>query len=194
MNVSDKFKPSFDSAVAYIEKMRKDKDIGIFVEWLLNTKINPYGFLPEKWAGWLTCAEGFESLVHHIHHAAVDDGEMEFITVNDEPRIVFVHRSESYFRAAALSSTEQQLEKQDKEFAEKHNKSFKPYKIKFLDIEINDFGKLYDEYRKKDLKRCFMWDAKLEGLDFAIKHYTKDYPDIFEESWVNEFNRKGKNK
>lgn len=37
MNVVDKFKPSFDSAVAYIEKMRKDKDIGVFVEWLINT-------------------------------------------------------------------------------------------------------------------------------------------------------------
>lgn len=194
MNVVDKFKPSFDSAVAYIEKMCKDKDIGVFVDWLINTNANPYGFLSEKWAGWLTCAEGFESLVHHIHHAAVDDGDMELITVNGGPRIVFAHRYDSHFRNVALSSTEHQIEEQNKKYAEKHNKKFKPYEIKFLEREINDFGKLYDEYRKKDLKRCFMWDAELHGLDFALNHYAKDFPNIFEESWIDEFNRKGKKK
>lgn len=194
MNVIDKFKPSFDSAVAYIEKMRKDKDIGIFVEWLLNTKVNPYGFLSEKWAGFIICAEGFESLVHHIHHAAVDDGEMELITVNGEPRIVFAHRYESYFRKVALSSTEQELEKHNKEFAGKHNKTFKLYEIKFLERDINTFGQLYDEYYKKDIKRCFLLDAKVDGLDFAIKHYKEDYADLFEEAWIKEFKNKGKNK
>lgn len=168
------FEKGYQEALASIERyqMAGDEMSGL-VEWLLNTDANPYGFLPEGWAGAMGSAQGFSSLLHCIHHALYDDGEITFVSVDGEPRIVFYWRHEEDFRNHVLSEQERQLEKMNGIERE----------VEVLECSANEFGKLYDEYRVKDLQRCFSGDAGRLGIDFAVKHY-RDY-DCFDESWID---------
>jgi len=55
-----------------------------FVElarFILTTDINPYQFLPRGWENCLYSAQSTEGLLHTIHHALVDDGDLIWVDV-----------------------------------------------------------------------------------------------------------------
>jgi hypothetical protein len=88
-----------------------DKDVRKLVRWLAETDANPYTILHENWAKAYDSAENFAALCRHIHHALVDDGDIEFVTVDGEPRIVFTRFDEPDFRNIALNDIEKEFEK-----------------------------------------------------------------------------------
>lgn len=113
------------------------------------------------------------------HHAIYDDGDITFVAVNDEPRIVFAHRFDDDFRDSCLSETEKYIEKRNFELGRDRS-----YEIKVLDIKPNEFGSLYDAFQREDIKRCFLNDAETHDVEFAVKHY-RQY-NCFCEEWINE--------
>lgn len=177
MSRFQKFDNVYQEAIKTIEHFLDTKDskgIDVLAKWMMETDANPYAYLPESWAGAVGSAEMFASLLHHIHHAVHDDGEITFVTVNNEPRIIFVYpENDEMLKKYALSETEQDIASR--------RGSFK-YDVKVLDITPGEFGALYDEYQRTDLMRCFSIDAGSHGLEVAMDWYKKYH--CFSEDWA----------
>lgn len=178
MNTFDKFQKNYDDAIKSIKKFLEpteyDPSMHELVKWMMETDANPYSYLPHGWAGSLESAQSFASLLNMIHHALYDDGDITFVTVNDEPRIVFVWRHDDNFKNYVLSDTEKDIVKRYGEDS---------YDIKVLDIKPSEFGPLYDIYHKNWLKECFISDAR-RGVNWAAEHY-RQYK-LWDESWIEE--------
>lgn len=72
-----------------------DQEFVKFAKFLLETNYNPYGFYPTGWENSSYTASGMYSLLHTIHHAMVDDGEICWVDVIDmEPVFLFADRWE----------------------------------------------------------------------------------------------------
>lgn len=186
IDVKAKFQKRFDEAVATIETYRFSvegkADVSELVEWMLTTDANPYSYLGDVWGSSLDTAENFASFLNNLHHALVDDGDVTFVSVNDEPRIVFAWAGDTDFRKHVLSKVE--LDMEDRRKGEKWCPE---YEIKVLDISPNDFPALRDAYEKSWLKRCFLWDVKGKDDSCTIKHYSK-YKH-FDPAWIDEIDK-----
>ena len=140
-------------------------------KFLLKTEANPYGFLPEHWAGCTESSSGMTSLLHHIHHALHDDGEISFPIVNGEPKIVFAWANTENYDNLALNSTQQH---------------FRDTRGVTYDIEqcqdVFDFIAKCTEYHRTDILRCFITDAAMRGITFAVNHYGNNYA-AFDPDW-----------
>ena len=151
-NKLSEFERSYQEALDTIKHFTEDgcPEMTGLVKWMMTTDVNPYSYLPEGWADRTTYAEGFASLLHMIHHALIDDGEITFITVNDEPRIVFIDK---YDVSRANVLTEQ----------EKMDEKFHSYEtdIKVLDINANDFWSLAEQYH-------IGWLSRIEYIQKAL--------------------------
>ena len=154
-----------------------DRPMSALVKWMIDTEINPYGFLPEDWAGQTTTVEDFSSLLRVISHALYDDGDITFVSVNDSPRIVFENRWDiAADHKLALSQTEKHMEERSNRVR---------YTVEILDIKPEEFGPLVDAYERKQLRRYFMNDADMHGLEFAVKHYESNR--LWNPDWIEEF-------
>lgn len=180
MNKFEVFQKSYDDAIAAINRHLStpsdlyDYSMVPLVQWMMETDANPYAYLPHGWAGSTTNAEMFASLLHYIHHALYDDGDITFVTVNDEPRIVFAWKHEDNFRNYVLSDTEKDVEKRS---------GGAQYEIKVLDITPGEFGPLYDQYQRNWLKECFLGDASRD-IEWAANNYRK-YK-CWNDQWIAE--------
>ncbi|MBY3155244.1 hypothetical protein HFO56_23255 [Rhizobium laguerreae] len=96
MDKFEHWKDRYEAAVAKITAYRSDEhdDMRLVTQWLLNTESNPYDFLMWSDARSFESAESFSGLLHMIHHALVDDGEITFVAVNGRPMIVFANEHE----------------------------------------------------------------------------------------------------
>jgi hypothetical protein len=167
------FKNTHDEAIETIKRfMDEPSSMNELVKWLLTTDASPYGYLTEDCRGMTSSAESFAQLLHAIHHAVEDDGEITFVTVKGQPRIVFANRYDEYFMGVVLDSSEKDLNYHDK--------------VEVLDITPNEFGRVYDEYIAQRTKKCFLFDAARHSLEFAISNY-KHYS-CWNDSWVEEYN------
>ena len=174
MKEFDKFKQSYDAAIKEIKKFTAPSHgMSAIANWMLTTDANPYTYLPEHWSESSETAEGFASLLRFMSHAIYDDGDITFVTVNGQPRILFDWRHEEDIRVRAMHSIEKDCEE---------NYGSK-YDVKILDIAHEDFGSLYDEWQRNDIKRCFMADAVM-GVDWAVNVYRKY--NCWDESWIDE--------
>lgn len=178
----NKFNQVHNESLANIVSLLEDKDASMkhIANWLFETKHNPYGFLPESWAGGMKTATGFESLLNCIHHALIDDGEISFPVVNGEPRIRFVGKWED--NAEYLVLTRQERRWYDGE--ERYFGSFKDrLKVTWLNT-VFEFTKAKDEYELNQLKHYFLMDAARQGVEYALKHYGDR--EQFNKEWINE--------
>lgn len=178
----DKFYKNFNAAIEEIESVLNtpgdayDYEMVSLVKWMLCTDANPYSYLPNEWASAIYSAESFVSLISHIHHALYDDGDITFVSVNNEPRIVFADRCDKNFNERALNNTEKGIAGHCSNYSIH-------YDIKVLDITPDQFGAIYDEYQKNWLKKCFISDS-IHGIEFAAGIYRK-YK-LWNEDWLNE--------
>ena len=176
------FQKSHDDAIKsinrFLESCPYEPQMNGLVKWMMETDANPYSYLPEGWAGSTGSAETFVTLLSVISHALYDDGDITFVTVDNEPRIVFVWHGEDNFSDYVLSTSEKSTKK----------RQGVEYEIKVLDIKPNEFSPLYDAYQVKQLKRYFLNDARSHSLEFAVEHYQKKYK-LFDDAWIAEFNQ-----
>jgi hypothetical protein len=139
------FQNNYDESIRTIKRFRDEpSEISELVNWLLTTDANPYGYLTEDCRSMVYSADSFAQLLHDIHYSVVDDGDITFVKVNGEPRIVFAHKNDDCFMDIVLDSEEKAAEK---EFGI-HNK------VEVLDITPNEFGRVYDEYNTQWTKKC----------------------------------------
>lgn len=75
-----------------------EQDFHKLVTWITNTDISHYDFMPKGWENCITDAKDFDSFLHIVHHAMVDDGDMTFVNVKEHGSfIVFAHENDDYF-------------------------------------------------------------------------------------------------
>lgn len=95
-NLKSQWQSSFDEAIQSIENHIKpqphhNKDEQQHVElaqWLLSTSVSPYDFLPNGWHNFRSEPFSTDSLLSVIHHALVDDGEICFVSLKLEDKIL----------------------------------------------------------------------------------------------------------
>ena len=160
---------NYKQALKDIETYRRAEATQTIAEWLLTTPASPYEFLPAGWGNALSSPGETSGLLAVIHHALVDDGEIEFVSVNGMPRIVFCNQHEDNFREVALTQEEQQ----------KAN-----VELTVLDCTADEFGELVDAAATAQHKRCFAMDAAIHGVEFAVKHYVGSC--WYDPSWIEE--------
>jgi hypothetical protein len=121
-------------------------------------------------------AVGFASLCGHIHHALVDDGEINFIAVNGSPRITFLERWIEGFEDRVLTDQERDFK------ANGIGGRKREYTVSYFD-GVASFIAAADLYEAESLKKCFLWDARRQGVDFAVEHYGKR--PFFQQAWID---------
>jgi len=177
MNKFKAFKKVYEEAVESIKRFIDDpSDMNELAAWLMTTDANPYSYLQECYADRMSTAEGCDGLLAIIHHAVYDDGNITFVKVDNQPRIVFAHKHDDNFRKLVLYVQEQEIEKR-LIFGKTRQ-----YELEILDIKPNDFPKIYNDYQLKELQKCFSCSAGRNGIDFAVENYKK-YA-CFSEDWV----------
>lgn len=144
------------------------------VRWMMETDANPYSYLPKNYASMTFSAEGFAGILRSIHHNLYDDGDVTIVKTNGEPRITFVWKHENNFNDLVLSGLG--LSKTEKENSN--------IQVEILDINPIDFGDVYDEWYREQIKSWFLNDAEWQSVEFAVKYYSK-YK-FFDHSWINE--------
>ena len=151
-------------ALASIEQYRnsKEPEMRAITEHLLATDANPYSFLPHAWAGAMETSTGFAGLLSTIHHALVDDGDISFPMVNDQPRIAFVWQHEENYADYILSD-------QEKDMRVRWGSEYKIEQCK----DVMDWIACHREYHRKDIRRCYIQDAARQGWEFAAEHYSR---------------------
>lgn len=178
----EQFQQAYNEALDTINEFLKPSDnepqINGLVQWMLETDANPYAYLPKEWASSLYTAENFADLLNYIHHAVYDDGDITFVTVNDEPRIVFANQHEENFRDHVLNNQEKEVEKNL--ICGRYNN----YDIKVLDIEPNEFGALYNTFQRDHIKRCFIRDSTRFNVEWAANLYREYH--CWDENWITE--------
>lgn len=134
----DKFEKTYTDAQKTIKKFLEPNSyekINGLIKWMVETEVDPFAFVP-KFSNTLYTAEGFANFLNLIHYSVYDDGKLEFVKVNGEPRMVFVDRNTENFRDYVLTEQEKLIEKE-------YNSV---YEIEVLNIEPKDFGPLCDTY------------------------------------------------
>lgn len=173
------FQKRYDRAIAEIQGFLNDTrdPMSPLAHWMMETDVNPYGFLPENWAGHSESVEGFSSLLRLISHALHDDGDMTFVSVNGKPRIVFENRWDiATNHKLALSSIERNTEERI---------GWDRYTVEILDIKPEEFGPLVDAHEQKELRRYFMNDAEMFGLNDAVERHGNRK--LWNPDWIEEF-------
>ncbi len=117
-NQITKWQNSFNDAVDFIQSQiaepisyPNDKDYVAyhhFARWLASTQINPFSFCPDGWGEYRESPLNFQALLHMIHHALVDDGDISFVNliISGELKMsffIFKCRSDDDFQATLLN-------------------------------------------------------------------------------------------
>lgn len=185
----ERFRTAYEGAVDEIKRYLEDTTglpapMDGLARWLLETDVNPYGFLPPEWAGATGSAQGFLGLLDHLHHALYDDGDVTFCMVNDEPRIVFAHHLDDHFRERALRADE--LRMSYKVHRHPTRPDWSPqYVVRVLDtLRPNEFGPLYDQYHASWLRACYLAECRARGLEWPTHHY-RTYRQ-WDDEWIEQ--------
>lgn len=183
MNKLAKFEQAHQSAMRIIQSYRDieegsyDYGMVCLVEWMLKTNINPYQYIDRRYADLTNTSTGFLSLLNIIHHALYDDGEIEFVSIDGQPKMVFANRYDDDFYSVILSDNE-------KERFEETGRPITDF-VGVLDIEPKEFIDLCEQYHKSHIQKCYIMDAARNGVRFADTHYSSY--DCWEEDWKYEF-------
>ena len=182
MNKFTEWQEAHDAAVARINKYLQANEytsqMNGLVNWMMTTQSNPYAYLPVQYASSIDSPESFVQLLDKIHHAMYDDGDICFVTVNGEPRIVFANPFEETFEDAVITAN-------DRALAERRPASMKKaIEVKVLNISPNEFGAIQEAHEARQYKRSFAFEAARWGIERAIEN-AKRTPH-FNESWISE--------
>lgn len=124
----------------------KDEQFVELANFILETDINPYSFLPFGWEGSLYTAEGAESLLSIIHHALVDDGELCWINTDIHgPLLAFEDKYETDHINTLM---------------EKRFRNVWPVKYTIHSYS-SEFIKTLVEYQIEHERKCAEWEKRM---------------------------------
>lgn len=133
------YNETHNQAIERIKMHCNDEKIGTLFTWLMTTELNPYSYLTEGWAERTSTATGMSALMDTIHHAVYDDGNISFVTVNGQPKIIFLNPNDfdclDDFYPYCLSEFQKELQS-----------SYDNYEVKLLECSVIDICTLIDEY------------------------------------------------
>lgn len=180
MNKFAKFQKSHDAAVESINHILRDQRYAQahpLIEWLMTTDANPYGFMPRGYEGAMGSAQSFDLFLSTLLHAIYDDGDLTFVTVNDEPRIVLASQHDDDFNIKALNQYEL-----DRLNSKNFPVPITEYVIKVMNVSPGGFVEPYIKWQKDLLQRCFVIDAAKHGTEWAKNiHCTNS---VWDDAWV----------
>ena len=155
---------NYKKAVEHINRCLTDDkypELQAITKLFMETDVNPYGFLPEHFAGGFDTAGGMSSLLGAIHHALYDDGDISFPIVNGEPRIVFLHPYEDYYEDFVLNETE-------KHFKKNYSNEYEVRRCS----DVFDFIQKFEEYHSNEVINWFITEASRRSIEFAVEHFS----------------------
>lgn len=97
-NLIDEWVNNTEKSIRNIQNMLNsikdyEQDFVKLAKFIIETDINPWGFMPKGWEGVKESAQSFESFLNCLHHAMVDDGDVCFINVEIHgPHIAFIDK------------------------------------------------------------------------------------------------------
>lgn len=148
------------------------------VEWMLTTDADPHRYLESRWASQVYTPTGLAYLLDRIADATECEeyGEITFVAVWQEPMIVLAHPDSQDLieRAIGLSNFHPAYDLQSKG------------SIEILDIKLSEFGAVHDAWRREQLRRDFILDARsTDNLSQVISKYQRR--PLWDEGIVKEF-------
>jgi hypothetical protein len=169
MSRFDDFKETYDKAIKTIEAFAKDEDMATITNWLLDTENNFYIIfgLDNIYGKAQESAEVFASLLNEIAFALIDDGEICFPIIYDQPSIRFCNKE--YFEDEYRKDCDTGIKVK-----------YEP--LKFLN-SIEEFIVESDKAHVKWLKQCFLHDTRICGRESTIEHY-QEYK-AFDPTWAD---------
>lgn len=145
------------------------------VEWILSSDMSAYDYMPHDWANKMYHAEGVADLLGMIHHALYDDGEIEFVKVNNKLIMVFYGKwNEDFVDYVAEQFThETDIEK--------------VYYMEALPKAPEQFVDLLKQRWLRQLKGYILWDAGTVGFDCAVSFHDNKH--MFDQIDLEELRR-----
>ena len=168
-----------DTVRSYLDtESEPGKRMHRLVEWMLTTDADPHCYLESRWASHVYTPTGLAYLLDRIADATKYDeyGDITIIAVRQEPMIVLAHPDSQDLieRAIGLSKFHPAYDFQSKG------------PIEILDINISEFGDAHDAWRREQLRKDFMLDARsTDNLSQVISAYQKRQ--LWDEGFVKEF-------
>lgn len=153
------------------ESINEDSEFGRFALHLLITERNSCFIINSNYHK--DDANNFASLLRDIHHALIDDGELTFYLVDDTPRFSLDNNFDIEYCLLDIESKLAEDFKDDPECQ---------YVCKILNISIDEWIKLSEEYYIKNLKEMFLFDMQLNPE--LLENYKKY--EFFDENWIKE--------
>lgn len=167
INFQEKQKRYLNDVEFIKQSISQDSEFGRLSLYLFTTKRNSKSIVNRGYN--VNDASSFSCLLRDIHHALVDDGEITFYLVDDEPRL----------------SCEYDFELKDC-LSDEERQSGDQFDCKILNkITIDDWIKSSEEYFVNEIKSNFMFDYQLNP-DGMIEWYKKY--ECFDENWIKEIN------
>ena len=80
-----------------------ETDYKLLMEWLLTTTTNPWEFLSKGYECCLDTAQGLRNLLHTLHHAMCDDGDLCFQSCSESTRLPKMFFSDCHHMAETCS-------------------------------------------------------------------------------------------
>ena len=152
------FKKEHSTNMKRLNEYLNDDLMGPIAEWIMQEKGNPYVWMDPNYYNQMRTLGGFISILHNIHHALVDDGEMCFPIVEGEQQLRFMDKWD-YIRTIGEPDA----------WAE----------------DIYDFIENIEIIHREWLRNAFAFEASSKGVAETIKEYVARYPD-FDPSWATD--------
>lgn len=164
LNFQEKQKRHLNNVEFINKSISQDSEFGRLSLHLFTTERNSNSIINRGYNQ--RCSSSFSCLLRDIHHALVDDGEIAFYLVDNEPRL----------------SCEYDFELNDC-LSDDEKRSGDQFDCKILNkITIDDWIKLSEVYFVNEIKSNFMIDYQLNP---ELIEWYKTY-ECFDENWIKE--------
>lgn len=152
MNRLDLFENVHKTAMSNINLLlEEDNELSVLLKWMLETEIDLSSYLPDSFTGALNSSLDFVNLGFLIKHALYDDGEITFV-------------KNSYGHPYIIFINQQNIPE---------------------DYEVignsTEFIKVCEDYHLNELKKHFIRDCAIHGVEFTVKEYSSN--PLFNSQW-----------
>lgn len=193
-HLQQQWKNSFEKAISSIQdclipQNNDCEDMQEFRQlcsWLMNTEVSTYQFMPHGYQNFRSDPYSTNNLLNLIHHALLDDGDISFVTMKLDDKIMrvfmmFCCRHEDYFTHYCLKENSQSI-RLHIDFAKRTNSVRESMKEKYPNNKQLSLRKVPEE---KDFvfvshRNPLQFIQEVEALE-ALEAFEKKQREDFEQ-------------